>query len=172
MSASCYLTAVFDNCVPRWQLGSCSVTRPFLSLWRVWLARLHCYTSWEAKWMVFNELDASVSNSTRYNNPTGSISLLCRYVNCHDWLSALYKVEAKCMLRTLKQAHRIGLSVQFSYSLLFKMAVHIQKYAKICRNCLLLPAVFCSNPTLAQSNLVHRIKFWWLGLVIINILVT
>ena len=40
MSASYYLTAMFDNCVPRWQLGSCSVTRPFLSLRRVWLARL------------------------------------------------------------------------------------------------------------------------------------
>ena len=35
-----YLTAMFDNCVPRRQLGSCSVTRPFLSLRRVWLARL------------------------------------------------------------------------------------------------------------------------------------
>ena len=29
-----------DNCVPRQQLGSCSVTRPFFSLRRVWLARL------------------------------------------------------------------------------------------------------------------------------------
>ena len=29
-----------DNCVPRQQLG---VTRPFLSLWRVWLARLRKY---------------------------------------------------------------------------------------------------------------------------------
>ena len=28
-----------DNCVPRQQLGSC---RPFLSLWKVWLARLAC----------------------------------------------------------------------------------------------------------------------------------
>ena len=27
---------VFDNCVPRRQLDSCSVTRPFLSLRRVW----------------------------------------------------------------------------------------------------------------------------------------
>ena len=33
-------TAMFDNCVPRRQLGSCSVTRPFLSLRRVWLVRL------------------------------------------------------------------------------------------------------------------------------------
>ena len=35
-----YLTAVFDNCIPWRQLGSCSVTRPVLSLHRVWLARL------------------------------------------------------------------------------------------------------------------------------------
>ena len=31
MSTSYYLTARFDNCVPWRQLGSCSVTRPFLS---------------------------------------------------------------------------------------------------------------------------------------------
>ena len=32
MSASYYLTTSFDNCcIPWWQLGSCSVTRPFLS---------------------------------------------------------------------------------------------------------------------------------------------
>ena len=37
MSASYYLTAMFDNCVPRRQLGSCSMIRPFLSA----LARLH-----------------------------------------------------------------------------------------------------------------------------------
>ena len=41
MSASYYyLTARFDHCVPRRQLGSCSMTSPFLSLRRVWLARL------------------------------------------------------------------------------------------------------------------------------------
>ena len=37
MSASCYLT---DNYIPRGQLGSCSVTRLFLSMRRVWLVRL------------------------------------------------------------------------------------------------------------------------------------
>ena len=31
---------MFNNCVPRRQLGSCSVTRPILSLQRVWLVRL------------------------------------------------------------------------------------------------------------------------------------
>ena len=41
MSASYYPTAMFYNCVPWRQLGSCSVTRPFLSLQRVWLARLN-----------------------------------------------------------------------------------------------------------------------------------
>ena len=40
MSPSYYLTAMFDNCFPQRQLGSYSVTRPFLSLRRVWLARL------------------------------------------------------------------------------------------------------------------------------------
>ena len=40
MSASYYLTAMVDNCIPWQQFGSCSVTRPFLSLQRVWLARL------------------------------------------------------------------------------------------------------------------------------------
>ena len=40
MSTSGYLTAMFNNCVPRRQLGSCSVPRLFLSLQRVWLARL------------------------------------------------------------------------------------------------------------------------------------
>ena len=40
LSASYYLTAMFDNCIPWRQLGSCGVTRPFLSLRRVWLARL------------------------------------------------------------------------------------------------------------------------------------
>ena len=39
-SGSYYLTTVFDNCIPQRQLGSCSVTRPVLSLHRVWLARL------------------------------------------------------------------------------------------------------------------------------------
>ena len=40
MSASYYLTAMVDICIPLQQLGSCSMTRPFLSLRRVWLARL------------------------------------------------------------------------------------------------------------------------------------
>ena len=40
MSASYYLTAMFNNCVPQRQLRSCNVTRPFLSLRRVWLVRL------------------------------------------------------------------------------------------------------------------------------------
>ena len=40
MSASYYLTAMCDNCVPWQQLGSCSMARPFLSLRRVLLARL------------------------------------------------------------------------------------------------------------------------------------
>ena len=41
MSASYYyLTARFDHCVPWRQVGSCSMTSPFLSLRRVWLARL------------------------------------------------------------------------------------------------------------------------------------
>ena len=40
ISAFYCLTAMFDNCVPRRQLGSCSVTGPFLSLRRVWLVRL------------------------------------------------------------------------------------------------------------------------------------
>ena len=35
-----YLTAMVNNCVPWRQLSSCSVTRPFLSLRRVWLAIL------------------------------------------------------------------------------------------------------------------------------------
>ena len=37
--ASYYLMVLFENCVPRWWLISCRVTRPFPSLWRVWLAR-------------------------------------------------------------------------------------------------------------------------------------
>ena len=40
MLASYYLTAIVNNCTPRRQLGSCSVTRPLLSLRRVWPARL------------------------------------------------------------------------------------------------------------------------------------
>ena len=40
MSASYYLTTMFNNSVPWRQLGSDSVTRPFLSMRRVWLARL------------------------------------------------------------------------------------------------------------------------------------
>ena len=36
---------MFDNCVPLRQLSSCSVTRPFLSLQRVWLVRLVPYAS-------------------------------------------------------------------------------------------------------------------------------
>ena len=32
-------------CVSWQQLGSCSMTRPFLSLWRVWLARLTAFWS-------------------------------------------------------------------------------------------------------------------------------
>ena len=39
MSGSYYLTTTFDNCIPRRELSSCGVTRPFLSR-RVWLARL------------------------------------------------------------------------------------------------------------------------------------
>ena len=35
-----YVTTLFDHCIPRWQLVSCSVTRPFLYLRRVWLVRL------------------------------------------------------------------------------------------------------------------------------------
>ena len=40
MSASYYLKALFNNYVPWWQLVSYSMTRPFLPLQRVWLARL------------------------------------------------------------------------------------------------------------------------------------
>ena len=40
MSAFYYLIAMVDNCIPQRQLGSCIVTRPFLSLQRVWLVRL------------------------------------------------------------------------------------------------------------------------------------
>ena len=40
-------------------------------------------------------------------------------------LSAYYKVEAKCMLCTLKRAHKTGLTVHFSYSLPLKVVVHI-----------------------------------------------
>ena len=43
MSTSYYPTAMFDNCVPRQQLSSCSMTRPFLSLRRVWFVRLVYY---------------------------------------------------------------------------------------------------------------------------------
>ena len=42
------------------------------------------------------------------------------------------------------QAHGIGLTVQFPYSLSLKM--HIQKYAEICRNC--LPMVPHARPIL------------------------
>ena len=34
------LATMFDNCIPRRQLISCNMTRQFLSLRRVWLARL------------------------------------------------------------------------------------------------------------------------------------
>ena len=37
----------------------------------------------------------------------------------------------------------ISLAVQFSYSLPLKMAVHIWKYAEICRNCLLVTSHAC-----------------------------
>jgi len=43
MSASYYLTAMFNNCIPQQQLGSCSVTSPYLSLRRVWLVWLANY---------------------------------------------------------------------------------------------------------------------------------
>ena len=42
MPASYCLTALFDDCVAQRQLVSCSMTRPFLSLLSVWLARLVC----------------------------------------------------------------------------------------------------------------------------------
>ena len=38
MSASYYLTAVFDNCIACRQLDGCSMTRPFLSLQKVHVA--------------------------------------------------------------------------------------------------------------------------------------
>ena len=42
-----------DNYVPRRQLGSCSVTRPFLSLRRVWLVRLlFCVPGKGRKWFL------------------------------------------------------------------------------------------------------------------------
>ena len=40
------------------------------------------------------------------------------------------------MLHTSKRACRMGLTIHFPYSLPLKMAVHIQTYAEICRNCL------------------------------------
>ena len=39
MSASYYLNAVFDNWIPEQWLDGCCMTRPFLSLQRVWLVR-------------------------------------------------------------------------------------------------------------------------------------
>ena len=59
MSASYYLTAMFDNCVPRCQLGSCSMTRTFLTLQRMWLVRLgDLVTLWMIS--VSNYLDRGV----------------------------------------------------------------------------------------------------------------
>ena len=43
------ITTMFDNCVPWRQLGSCSVTRTFLSLQRVWLARLGIHSFFGAE---------------------------------------------------------------------------------------------------------------------------
>ena len=74
MSASCYLTAVVDNCVSRQQLCSCSVTRPFLSLQRVWLARLH--DSLIALYVNLNEAVALVRITQGYTF-ISSVSYVC-----------------------------------------------------------------------------------------------
>ena len=55
MSAS-YLTAVFDNCVPHRQLNGCSMTRPFLSLRRVWHVRQHVFLIKEVNSLVSKNL--------------------------------------------------------------------------------------------------------------------
>ena len=56
------LNRLFNNCIPRQQLGSCSVTRPFLSV-RVWLVRLGldvvCWGSFNTPLASLNVHDSS-----------------------------------------------------------------------------------------------------------------
>ena len=75
MPASCYLTAMVDNCVPQRQLSSCSVTRPFLSLQRVWLARLH--DSLIALYVNLNEAVAQLVRITQGYTFISSVSYVC-----------------------------------------------------------------------------------------------
>ena len=64
-----------DNCVPQRQLGSCSVTRPFLSLRRVWLARLH--DSLIALYVNLNEAVAQLVRITQGYTFISSVSYVC-----------------------------------------------------------------------------------------------
>ena len=75
MPASCYLTTMVDNCVPQRQLGSCSVTRPFLSLQRVWLARLHDLLI--ALYVDLNEAVAQLVRVTQGYTFISSVSYVC-----------------------------------------------------------------------------------------------
>ena len=75
MPASCYLTAIVDNCIPRQQLGSCSMTRPFLSLRRVWLVRLH--DSLIALYVNLNEAVAQLVRITQGYTFISSVSYVC-----------------------------------------------------------------------------------------------
>ena len=57
MSVAYYLITMVDNCVPQRQLGSCSVTRPFLSL--VWLARLVWFSVEYSCFTGFSQVEGS-----------------------------------------------------------------------------------------------------------------
>ena len=78
------------------------------------------------------------------------LTTLCVVINCASpnqkpfptplvMTSSLHsmKLKLKCMLPTSKRARRIGLTIHFPKSLPLKMTACVQKYAKICRNCLL-----------------------------------
>ena len=75
MPASCYLITMVDNCVPQRQLSSCSVTRPFLSLRRVWLARLHDLLI--ALYVNLNEAVAQLVRITQGYTFISSVSYVC-----------------------------------------------------------------------------------------------
>ena len=91
--------------------------------------------------------------------------LQATFLSCTGMLtimtSSLHTMKSKlnaCSVLALKQAHRIGLTIHFPYSLPLKMVAHIWKYAEICRNCLLDYVTCTPSIGLSMSALKQGIR--------------
>ena len=152
MSASYYLTAVFDNCIPRQQFDGCNITRPFLSLQRVWLTRLvktlagsFAPISNLADWLLSGIIWSS--QKLLYNFIQNEESLF-------GWpLMGLLTALAKWLLLIIVSNHWTGLD----YWIYF-VGITVPPSNQICW----IPALFCYKLHFVIHYMVENVQRTWM----------